>query len=99
LQAVIADPVRIKTGVMTRVVVNRSHSQVTVEFTIDTDLGNARSSEFMWTDHQRVYSDDTFSAFVHDLANKPQGFERGDIIQSMDWENNIDEFNYWDGPY
>lgn len=76
LNAVHADPVRIKTGVMTRVVVNRSYGNVNLEITVDLDLQNARSAPFRLLDHQRIHAGDTFSSFMIELANKPSGLER-----------------------
>lgn len=98
--AVVADPVRIKTGVMTEVIIKRSAGDVSIDITIDTDLQNAQSAPFRWTDHQRIYSDDQFSAFVHELANKPAGLERQNLITfdpsgRTDFENYI----YWDDRY
>lgn len=76
LNAVYEFPIRIKTGIMTRIVVNRSSSTVNIELTIDEDLQNAKSSPFRLTDHQRIFPEDMFSAFVVGLANKPAGIER-----------------------
>lgn len=76
LNAVLEYPVRIKTGIMTRVVVNRSYGQVNLEITVDVDLQNAKSAPFRWLDHQRIYDGDTFSSYIIELANKPSGLER-----------------------
>lgn len=72
--AVIAHPVRIKTGVMSTMILNREADTVGIDVVIDVDLGNARSAPFRWVDHQRIHPADTFSTFVTKLANKPQGF-------------------------
>jgi hypothetical protein len=76
---VVSEPVRIKTGVMTQVVINRSGSDESVDITVDLDLGNSRSAAFRWTDHQGIYSDDTLTGYVFALANKPQGLTKSDI--------------------
>lgn len=72
--AVIAHPVRIKTGVMSTMLVRREAETVGIDVVIDVDLGNSRSAPFRWVDHQRVHPGDTFASFVTRLANKPQGF-------------------------
>lgn len=76
LNAVLEYPVRIKTGIMTRVVVTRSYGNVNLEITIDADLQNARSAPYRILDHQRIFAGDTFSAFIIELGNKPAGLER-----------------------
>lgn len=76
---VLADPVRIKTGVMTNIRTNRGEDGASVSVTIDRDLGNAKAAPFRWVDHPRFYSADTFSSFVVKLANKPKGLGRGGV--------------------
>ena len=71
---VIADPVRIKTGVMTQMTVDRKPTDHTVTITIDKDLGRARSAPWRWLDHQRIFPADLWSSFILALANKPEGF-------------------------
>ncbi len=71
---VIADPTRIKTGVMTQMIVKRDAAGATVTVTIDRDLGRARSAPFRWIDHTRLFSLDLWSTFIIDLANQPGGF-------------------------
>lgn len=83
--AVVADPVRIKTGVMTSMKVKRDKDQATVSVTIDQDLGNARSAPYRWVDHTRLFPADAFSVFIQRLANKPQGLDRGDVISQVGW--------------
>lgn len=75
--AVIPHPTRIKTGVMTNMLIRREAEAASVEVLIDTDLGNARSAEFRWIDHSRYQENDTFASYILRLANKPRGFERG----------------------
>ncbi len=72
---VIADPVRIKTGIMIQMTVDRRPDGASVTVTVDRDLGNARSGSFRWVDHTRLFPADTWSTFVVELANKPTGFE------------------------
>jgi len=72
---VLANPVRIKTGVMTSMLVRRDAESATIDVVIDVDLGNSRSAPFRWIDHPRFYPTDTFSTFAIRLANRPGGFE------------------------
>lgn len=88
LNAVHADPVRIKTGIMTQVIVTRSFSEVQIQLTIDVDVSNARSAPFRLLDHQRIHPGDTFSSFVIELSNKPSGLERSNLNDL----NNFDRF-------
>lgn len=69
----IADPMRIKTGVMTQMIVLRSAETATVTVTIDTDLGGAKDAPWRWIDHPLFYPADTFSTFIIALFNKPEG--------------------------
>ena len=50
-----------------------------VSITIDADLRNSSSAEWRWVDHPAGKPGDTLTAFVFDLANKPQGLESADI--------------------
>lgn len=77
---VVDDPVRIKTGVIVQMLVDRKKDSASVSVVIDVDLGNAVSAPFRWIDHPRLFSSDTFSTFVVKLANKPQGLERSDVV-------------------
>jgi hypothetical protein len=70
---VVTSPARIKTGVMTQMVTNRSGDDASVSVTIDQDLGRARGSLFRWLDHIRVYPVDTWSTFIVALSNQPGG--------------------------
>lgn len=72
-------PTRIKTGVMTNMLIRRESDAAQVEIIIDTDLGNARSAEFRWLDHSRYHPNDTWSSYILKLANKPLGVERGQV--------------------
>ena len=98
--SVIADPVRIKTGIMTQVIVKRAGGDVSIDITIDADLQNAQSAPFRWTDHARIYSTDQFSAFVHQLANKPAGLERQSLITfDAAGRSDMENYIYWDGRF
>jgi len=77
--AVLNYPTRIKTGVMTNMLITRDAETASVQITVDTDLGNARSAEFRWLDHARYRPSDSWSAYLLKLANKPLGLERGQI--------------------
>lgn len=76
---VLADPFRVKTGVMTQMKVMRTAEEAVIEITIDEDLSNARSGPWRWIDHTRIYANDTWSTFITKLANKPKGLGRGDV--------------------
>jgi hypothetical protein len=80
---VVANPTRIKTGVISSIVINRVGLATTVSVTIDKDLGRSRGAPFRWTDHPRIYSADTFSTYVKMLANKPAGLDASDIRPPM----------------
>ena len=89
LNAVYEYPIRIKTGIMARVVINRGKDNVSIELTVDEDLGNAKTAAWRITDHARIHSEDTFSSFVTELANKPNGLERPRTTNSIaEWEAN-----------
>lgn len=77
--AVIPYPTRIKTGVMTNMLIRREPESAQIDIVIDTDLGNARSAEFRWVDHSRYHPDDTWSSYILKLANQPLGAERGQV--------------------
>ncbi len=70
---VVADPVRIKTGIMSAMAISRDEEQASVTVTIDRDLGRAQGALFRWLDHTRVFSADTWSTFIVQLANQPEG--------------------------
>lgn len=73
-KTVIANPVRIKTGVMVQITTNRDKESASVSVTIDMDIGNAKSAPYRWIDHTRFWSADEWSTFIIKLANKPVGF-------------------------
>lgn len=79
MNGVLPYPIRIKTGIMTRVLVNRTSSEVLLELTVDVDLQNAKASPFRWVDQSRVYEADKFASFVASLGNKPGGLERPSV--------------------
>ncbi len=70
---VIVDPTRMKTGVMTQMTTDRDGETASVTVTIDQDLGKAQGALFRWLDHTRIFSADTWSTFIIELANKPEG--------------------------
>ena len=77
---VIANPARIKTGVMTAMITNRSGEESTVTVTLDQDLGRARGSLFRWLDHTRIFAADTWSTFIVQLSNQPGGITDKNIF-------------------
>lgn len=70
---VIANPVRMKTGVITQMVVTRDGETASVAVTIDRDLGRAQGALWRWLDHTRIYGADTWSTFIIALSNQPDG--------------------------
>ncbi len=70
---VVSDPTRIKTGVMTQMTVKRDATGATVAVTIDKDLGRALDVPWRWLDHARLFPADTWSSFILELSNKPEG--------------------------
>jgi hypothetical protein len=74
---VIADPLRMKTGVMTSFIVNRTENSYSVTCVIDRDLGNSKAPPFRLIDHSDHVPNDTWSDFIIKLANKPEGFKDG----------------------
>jgi hypothetical protein len=88
-KSVIADPVRIKSGVMTGMTVLRNKETAEVRVTLDADLGNARSAPYRWLDHSRIYPSDTFSAYIIKLANKPQGLTGADVRAGVEYERYV----------
>ena len=76
LYAVHEWPVRIKTGIMVAAEVRRGTEEVSIQLVIDEDMQNAKTAAFRITDHARIHPTDTFSSFVTELANKPNGLER-----------------------
>jgi hypothetical protein len=75
--AVLNHPTRIKTGVITNMIVNREADSVGIDVVIDADLGNSQSAPFRITDHRRFYPDDDFTRFMINLGNRPRPPERG----------------------
>ena len=71
--SVLNNPVRIKTGVITSMVIAREADNSVVDVVIDTDLGNARSAPFRYIDHRRYFPDDIFSSFLINQVNRPGG--------------------------
>ena len=70
---VVANPVRMKTGVITQMSIIRDKDETTVAVTIDRDLGRAQGALYRWLDHTRIYSADDWSTFIIQLANQPEG--------------------------
>lgn len=98
LQSVYADPVRIKTGVMTSMTVTRSNGEVSIQLVVDVDIQNASSAPFRLLDHQRIHAGDTFSSFIIELSNKPSGLERprgnvADYDMNEAWRRDNYEWN------
>ena len=71
--SVYTSPIRVKTGVMTQMTVDRKPTNATVTITIDKDLGRAKGAPFRWVDHPRLYPTDTWSSFIIALSNRPEG--------------------------
>lgn len=78
-KTVVADPTRMKTGVMTSMEVRRESDQSIVVVTIDVDLRNAGSASFRILDHPRLVPSDEFSTFMIKLSNKGARFTDRDI--------------------
>ena len=92
---VIADPFRIRSGIMSSMVVRRTDDSSIIEITIDHDLSNARAPAFRVIDHTRFYPSDTFSTFMVALANKPEGLGRTDVrLRGRDSEGVPLDFNF-----
>ncbi len=99
LNAVYEWPVRIKTGIMASVQVRRGIDDVSIELVVDEDLQNAKTAAFRLTDHARIHAGDTFSSFVTELANKPNGLERPRTVAGVaDYEMSeaYKRDNLWD---
>lgn len=99
LNAVYEWPVRIKTGIMASVQVRRGTDDVSIELVVDEDLQNAKTAAFRLTDHARIHDGDTFSSFVTELANKPNGLERPRTVAGVaDYEMSeaYKRDNLWD---
>ncbi len=71
--SVVPNPMRVKTGVMTHMQVKRDAQGATVTVTIDKDLGRAQDVPWRWLDHVRLFPADTWSSFILELSNQPQG--------------------------
>ncbi len=93
---VIADPTRIKTGVITHMAIRRKEGEAVVDVTIDNDAANARSGPLRWIDHVRFYATDTFSTHVIRLANKAEALQSTPVNTrtiSEEDQRMIDNFN------
>lgn len=77
--SVVANPTRIKTGVMTEMEVRREPDGDVVMVTIDVDTRNAGAPAFRLIDHPRYWDTDTFSTFMAKLSNKGARFTDRDI--------------------
>lgn len=73
-KTVVADPVRIKTGFMTKIMIGRGVRVTTLTVNVDVDRSNALAAAFRLIDHVKFWPADSFSTFIIKLANKPQGF-------------------------
>lgn len=76
-KTVLSEPIRIKTGILAEAQIIRSTGEAALQFSIDSDLQNARSAALRYVEHQNIFEGDTFSSYMVDLANKPGGFVRG----------------------
>jgi hypothetical protein len=74
--AVLADPIRIKTGVMTTMNLVRSHESVYVSVTIDHDFRNSKAAPNRLVAHEQLWAGDTYANYLVKLANKPGGLKR-----------------------
>ena len=81
---VIANPARIKTGVMTQMITSRDGEDSSITVTIDKDLGRAQGSLFRWLDHTRIYPADTWSTFIIQLSNQPGGITDQSVFNDAD---------------
>lgn len=73
---VLSDPIRMRSGIITEAETPRSSNVTVLNFTIDSDLQNARGAKFLLISHPNAAPGDTFTSFMLDLANKPSGFQR-----------------------
>lgn len=73
---VLSDPIRMKSGILASAEVTRNDSSTALNFTIDSDLQNARGAEFLLISHPNAAPGDTFTSFMLELSNKPNGFQR-----------------------
>ena len=95
--SVVADPVRIKTGVIINIAILRGKEEAYAEVTIDRDLGNARAAPYRWIDHPRLYATDTWSTYIKKLANKPKGLTASDVNTQTITNYNEGDWTYY-GP-
>lgn len=77
--SVVADPTRVKTGVLTKMEIRRDGEQAVVVVTIDVDKRNAGAPAFRILDHPRIWSGDEFSTFMVKLSNKGSRFTDRDV--------------------
>lgn len=75
----VADPTRMKTGVMTSMEVRREAGQSIIAVSIDVDTRNVGAASFRILDHPRLVVGDTFSSYMIKLANKGARFTDRDI--------------------
>lgn len=73
---VLSDPIRMRSGIITEAETPRSSNVTVLNFTIDSDLQNAKGAEFLLISHPNAAPGDTFTSFMLELANKPNGFQR-----------------------
>ena len=78
-KTVLSEPVRIKTGILAEAQISRSTGDVSLQFSIDSDLQNAKSAPLRYVEHQKIFEGDLFSSFIIELANKPSGFIRNGV--------------------
>ena len=78
-KTVLSEPTRIKTGILAEAQISRSTGDVSLQFSIDSDLQNAKSAPLRYVEHQKIFEGDLFSSFIIELANKPSGFIRNGV--------------------
>ena len=78
-KTVLSEPTRIKTGILAEAQISRSTGDVSLQFSIDSDLQNAKSAPLRYVEHQKIFEGDLFSSFIIELANKPSGFIRSGV--------------------
>jgi hypothetical protein len=75
-KTVLSEPTRIKTGILSEAQITRAAGDVGLQFSIDSDLQNAKSAPLRYVEHQKIFAGDAFSSFMVELGNKPSGFIR-----------------------
>lgn len=79
-KTVLSEPTRIKTGILAEAQIARADGDVSLQFSVDSDLQNAKSAALRYVQHQNIFEGDTFSSYIVELANKPGGFVRSSML-------------------